>query len=65
MKPLRDRWDRFAWWVAFHLPAWIVYHCAIRVWAHATSGRWSNVEAPAVTVADALKRWENDHANQQ
>lgn len=38
------------------LPTSIVYWCAIRLWANATTGEYSNEEAPSVTVSDAIKR---------
>ena len=42
---------------AWLLPRKIVYWCAIRVWAHATTGPYGNTEAPAVTCSTAIERW--------
>jgi len=50
--------DRFWWWLAFHLPRRVAYFAAVRVAAHATQGRWSHQEVPALTAMDAIKRWE-------
>lgn len=44
--------------IAFLMPKSIAYWCAIRVGAHATQGKWSNQEVPALNFMDALKRWE-------
>ncbi|MEA3338569.1 MAG: hypothetical protein U9R15_01255 [Chloroflexota bacterium] len=46
-------------WLAFKLPKKLVYHCTIRVWAHATTcpdGRTEIVHE--TTVDNALTRWE-------
>ena len=51
--------DTFCQWLAFKLPKKLVYHCTIRVWAHATtcpSGRKELVYD--TTMDDALRRWE-------
>lgn len=47
----------FLWWVACRVPRKIAYLCAIRVGVHATTGPWSKCEAPTVTIAEMLKRW--------
>ncbi len=44
-------------WIAWHLPKHIVYFCAIRVAAHATTGKYSNQIVPDLTALDAIKRW--------
>lgn len=44
--------------IAAWMPRWLVYHCVIRAGVHATTGRWSNQEVPAVTLMDIMKRWE-------
>ncbi len=54
-------WTAFYQWLAFKLPKKLVYHCAIRVWAYATtcsSGRKEN--ACITTMSDAIKRWEKE-----
>lgn len=40
------------------LPRQLVYWCAIRVWASATSGPGSHDDPTGITFNDALKRWE-------
>lgn len=46
-------WSKLAWAV----PRQLAYWCTIRLGAHATQGEYSNQEVPALTLADALKRW--------
>lgn len=45
-------------WVAFHVPRWLAYWCAIRVAAHGTQGPYSNQAVPDLTIMEALKRWD-------
>ena len=45
--------------LAWGLPSGVAYWAAIRVGAHATQGRWSDQEVPALLFIDALKRWED------
>jgi hypothetical protein len=45
-------------WIADRLPKKIIYFCGIRLWAHGTTGKYGNTEAPTLTVADALDRWK-------
>lgn len=48
-----------AWmWLANRLPRSLVYWAAIRLMAHATTGKWGHLNTPGTTVEDALKRWE-------
>lgn len=44
--------------VVWRLPRWLVYWCAIRVAAHATTGRYGTTDPTTLSVTDALKRWE-------
>lgn len=44
--------------VAWHLPRFIVYWCAIRLFAHGTAGRWGNTDPGKMDCMEALKRWE-------
>lgn len=53
--------DKFAHWIARHLPKRIVYWCAIRVSAHATTGKYSSQIVPELTVMDAVKRYGTDN----
>ena len=50
---------KFRMWVAWKLPKWLVYYAAIRLMAHATSGKFDNTEVSTLTVTDALRRWES------
>ena len=50
--------ERITGWIAWHLPRSVVYHALIRAWAHATTGQWSDTEAPAVTADEVIRRWE-------
>jgi hypothetical protein len=45
---------RLAWLV----PRRLAYWCAIRVGAHATTGKWAAEETPALLFCDALQRWD-------
>lgn len=44
--------------LAWMLPKGLVYWCAIRVMAHATTGKYTGTVVPTLTGMDALKRWE-------
>ena len=50
---------RFYRWLAFRLPTYLVYWCAMRVMAKATSGPYSDQEVPALTFIEGMSRWEN------
>jgi len=43
--------------IAWLLPKQLVYWCAVRVAAKATTGIYSNQVVPDLTAMDALKRW--------
>ena len=43
--------------LAWAMPKWLVYWCAIRLVAHATSGEYGSTIVPELTAMDALKRW--------
>jgi len=49
--------ERIARSISFFLPREIAYWCAIRVFAHATTGKYSEQVVPDLTAMDALKRW--------
>jgi hypothetical protein len=49
--------EKFYQWLADKLPRELAYWCAIRVGAHATTGKWSSQVVPELTVAEALQRW--------
>lgn len=44
--------------IAWMLPRSLVKWCAVRVMAHATTGKWGHELTPALLATDALKRWE-------
>lgn len=50
--------EKFWIWLAWRLPRGLVYWAAIRLMAHATTGKWSHELTPAVTGIDMLKRWD-------
>lgn len=54
---VNDWADVFARGVAWWLPSRIVYWCAIRVFAHATTEQYGNQIVPDLRVVDALNRW--------
>ena len=57
------KWSMTAFWqwLAFKLPKKLVYHCAIRVWAHATTCPSGRTEiAGETTMENAIKRWEKE-----
>ncbi len=50
--------DKFCIKIANLLPRKIVYWCAIRLIAKATTGKHSTQIVPELTAMDALKRWD-------
>lgn len=56
---VRSKKDRLKFWIAWHLPHWLVYMCGIRLWANATTGEFNKEEAPALLIDTAIHRWEN------
>ena len=49
-----------AWmWIAWKMPRKLVYWCAIRLMAHATTGDHGHHIVPEVTCLDALNRWDD------
>lgn len=61
MAELRYQWDkqrdRAAIAIAWVMPKWLVKWCAIRVFAHATTGEYSNQVVPELRFDTALDRW--------
>lgn len=45
-------------WFVWKLPRRLVYQCAIRVIAHATTGQYGDQVVPELTAMDALERWD-------
>jgi len=46
--------------IAWKLPRWLVKWAAIRLMAHATTGRFSDQVVPELSCVDALRRWDED-----
>jgi hypothetical protein len=52
------RWrERLVLALVWRLPRWLVYWCAIRLLAHATTGRYGDQVVPDLLAMDALERW--------
>ena len=54
----------FPYWVAGRMPRWLVYHCAIRLIAHATTGKHGAQLVPELTALEALERWDKSKETQ-
>ena len=50
--------EKFWLWVSTLLPEALCYWATIRLLQNATTGKYSMQEVPAVTVIDALDRWD-------
>ena len=55
---LRRPMQILPYWIAGRMPRWLVYHCAIRLIAHATTGKHGSQLVPELTALEALERWE-------
>jgi hypothetical protein len=44
--------------IAWAMPRWLAYFCAVRVIVHATQGKYSSTVVPELSAIDALKRWK-------
>jgi hypothetical protein len=49
--------EKLCIWLAWHLPRELVYWCAGRLMAEATTGVLSNEESPGVLAVDCLRAW--------
>ena len=49
--------EKLLMWIAWHLPRSLVMWCAMRVGAHATTGKYSSQVVPDLKFMDAMKRW--------
>lgn len=58
MERVRRMRERSLMWLAWHLPRPLVYWCAIRLGANATTGAYSSQVVPELHFTDALQRWE-------
>lgn len=52
--------DTVCIWIAAILPERVAYFGAMRIWAHATLGKYENEEISEVTMVSCLERWEAD-----
>jgi hypothetical protein len=50
--------ERLVTAIVWRLPKTIVYWAAIRLGAHATTGKYGSQNVPELHFMDALKRWE-------
>ena len=50
--------ERIQKWIAWKMPRKIVYWGAIRLIAHATTGKYAAQIVPELLAMDALERWE-------
>jgi hypothetical protein len=50
--------ERMLMAVAWRLPRSLVSWCAIRVAAHATTGRYGDTVVPELGAMEALRRWD-------
>ena len=48
----------FYFWLSSKLPKKLIYFCAIRVVASATTGKYTNTIVSELTAMDAIKRYE-------
>ena len=52
--------EKVAMWLSSKLPRTLVYWCAIRLFAHATTGKYSKQFVPELTALEALRRWNGN-----
>ena len=53
--------DEFWRRLSYKLPKKLIYHCAIRIWAYATSCPSDyNEDVTITTMDDAIRRWEKE-----
>lgn len=57
---LRKIIDKVLFRIVWALPKRLVYLSAIRVMAHATTGKYGNTIVPELAGMEAIKRWEVD-----
>lgn len=46
--------------IAWILPRKLVYWCAVRIGAFATTGKFSNQSVPELNFMEAIKRWREN-----
>ena len=47
-------WTRLARWLSYRLPRKVLYFAVVRAWVESTTGKWSDIDATAITVSDVL-----------
>lgn len=52
--------DKLCMAIVWRLPKRLVMWAAVRVGAHATTGKYGDTVTPSLTVVDALNRWTAD-----
>ena len=53
------RWpDKICMFIAWHLPRRLIMWCAMRLGAHATTGKYETQIVPELNFMDALDRWQ-------
>jgi hypothetical protein len=58
--------DRIGWWVAYHLPRFVVYFAVIRMFGEvSTGGKFGDVEAGRLTMQDAIEEWQYGTSNRR
>ena len=56
---MKDKTKENIWkWIAWILPRELAKWAAIRLWAHATTGKYGYVNATSTTIIEALERWD-------
>jgi hypothetical protein len=55
---VRSPLQKLPYKIARAMPRWLAYHCALRVIAHATTGKHGSQVVHDLTAMDALERWE-------
>lgn len=51
--------DKLAMEIAWLIPKRLVYWCTIRLFAYASTNKWSNEQITSIPIDVALKRWTN------
>lgn len=55
---IKRRADRLLNRAVWRLPRGLVFRCAVRLMANATTGPYSDQIVPELTAMDALQRWD-------
>ncbi len=53
--------EKFWQWLAGKLPKPLIYFAAVRLIAHATSGKHGTTVLPELPAVEALGRWTDDY----